>query len=87
MDDDLLALIREFEPLCEAELTRIGISEEDQRWIHAGIGGSAPSRDQYQAWLDRLRALPTDMGPEAYCAWLGFDYQQRKRMLMSRGAI
>jgi hypothetical protein len=72
------ALLRHFEPLCEAELDRLGISREDQNWIHAGSGVS-PTKEGYEGWLTELRALPTGMGVAAYCAYLGFDYVEMKR--------
>ena len=33
---DELALLHRYQPLLEAELRRIGVSEADERWMHAG---------------------------------------------------
>ena len=76
---DERALLQHYEPLCEAELDRLGISPEDQNWIHAGSGGTSPTKEGYEGWLTKLRALPTGMGAAAYCAYLGFDYVEMKR--------
>ena len=74
------AIVMHNEPLVAAELRRIGVSDEDQLWIHAG-SDKRPTAALYQEWIDELRALPTDLGVEAYCAWLGFDYESMKREL------
>ena len=75
------AMIIHYELLVAAELRRIGVSEENQLWIHAG-SDKRPTAALYQAWIDDLRKLPTSYGVEAYCAWLGFDYHSRKRELL-----
>jgi hypothetical protein len=62
-------LLERYMPLISAELRRIGVSAEDERWIHAGTNLAAG------------RALPTNMGVRAYCNWLGFDYDDAKRKL------
>jgi len=74
------AIVMHNEPIVAAELRRIGVSAEDQLWIHAG-SDKRPTAALYQEWLERLRALPTDLGVEAYCASLGFDYESMKREL------
>jgi len=74
------AIVMHNEPIVAAELRRIGVSDEDQLWIHAG-SDKRPTAALYQEWIDELRALPTDLGVEAYCAWLGFNYESMKREL------
>lgn len=73
-------LLEAFIPEWEAELRRIGVSEADARWIHAG-SDRAPTEELLAANLAALRALPTGMGVVAYCAWLGFDHDEAKREL------
>jgi hypothetical protein len=75
---DELALLAEFEPLFVAEWDRLGISRDDQRWIHAGFD-ECPPRERLAVGLARLRELATGMGPVAYCEHLGFDYAAMKR--------
>ena len=74
------ALLAEFMPLVEAELDRIGVSRDDQGWIHAGTN-ERPTRVRAEAWLAHLRGLPSGMGVVAYCAHLGFDYADWKQKL------
>ena len=74
------AIVMHNEPMVAAELRRIGVSEEDQLWIHAG-SDKRPTATLYQEWLGQLRALPSNLGVESYCAWLGFDYESMKREL------
>ena len=66
--------------LCNAELERIGLTPEDRAWIHAGWD-HAPTRATYEKWLADLHRLPTGMGAPAYCAYLGFDYEQIRRQI------
>jgi len=80
---DELALIHKYEPLVAAELRRIGVSEQDQSWIHAG-SSVRPTEALYEEWLTRLRALPSEFGVEAYCETLGFDYDETKKRIFSR---
>jgi hypothetical protein len=74
------ALLAELYPLIQAELRRIGVSEADELWIHAG-GAGAITKDRIDANLKALRALPTGMGVVGYCRHLGFDYHETKRAL------
>ena len=76
-----LALLERYFPLIEAELRRVGVSEEDQGWIHAG-SDQRPTEDLLEGELRRLQSLPTAWGVRAYCQWLGFDYDQAKRELL-----
>ena len=78
MDDEELQLLRRYWHLWDAELDRLGLSREDQAWIHAGTDLRL-TEELAEAWLAELRSLPTAMGPVAYCAHLGFDYAQAKR--------
>ena len=77
---DELALLDYYIPLIDAELRRIGVSEEDQRWIHAG-SDRRPTSELLEHELLALRALPTGWGVQAYCRWLGFDYESARREL------
>ena len=84
-------LMEEYEPLREAELTRLGISPGDQDWLFAGWGepSPGPNRAGYEADLARLRALPTGMGVEGFCSQvLGLDYWATRREIFGddRGA-
>ena len=74
------ALFAEFMPLVEAELDRLGVSRQDQRWIHAGTT-ERPTRARAEAWLADLRALPSGLGVVSYCKYLGFDYAEWKQKL------
>ena len=79
------ALFERYEPLIQAELRRIGVSEADEQWIHAGSGGHLElNADMFEAHLTDLRALPTSLGVVGYCAYLGFDYENTKRELVER---
>ena len=73
-------LLEQYEPLIRAELRRIGVSESDERWIHAGSDQSLTAAG-LGAELVALRALPTGLGVEAYCSYLGIDYDPAKRDL------
>jgi hypothetical protein len=75
-----LALLERYVPLIDTELRRVGVSEADQDWIHAGSDRPL-TEDMFIAHLDELRALPTGFGVVAYCALLGFDYATAKRNL------
>lgn len=82
-----LSLLERYVPLIDAELRRIGVSEADQDWIHAGSDRPV-TEGMFTAHLDILRALPTGFGVVAYCAHLGFDYETTKRDILGsdRGA-
>ena len=73
-----LALLERYVPQIDAELRRVGVSEADQDWIHAGTDRPL-TEEMFTAHLDMLRALPTGFGVVAYCARLGFDYETAKR--------
>jgi hypothetical protein len=75
---DELALLKRYFPLIDAELRRIGVSEADQDWIHAGAD-QRPTEKGLVAHLETLRGLPTGFGVVAYCAHLGLDYETTKR--------
>ena len=78
--EDDVKLFERYMPLISAELRRIGVRAEDERWIHAG-SSQPPTEQLAQANLAAVRALPTGMGVRAYCRWLGFDYDEAKRQL------
>jgi hypothetical protein len=77
-----IGLLQRYMPLISAELRRIGVSAEDERWIHAGTT-QRPTEELAKANLAAVRALPSGMGVRAYCKWLGFDYDEAKRELAS----
>ena len=74
------ALLERYQPLVSIELRRIGVSEADEAWIHAGSDGPI-TESRFVEHLAELRALPTDFGVVAYCARLGLDYEASKRAL------
>jgi hypothetical protein len=76
------ALLERFYPLIEAELRRIGVGADDERWIHAGSDQS-PTEAMLSDYLAMLRSIPTGAGVVAYCARLGFDYETAKRAITS----
>jgi len=75
---DELALLKRYGPLIDAELRRIGVSEAEQQWIHAG-SDRRPTEDMFAAHLAMLQMLPSGFGVVAYCTFLGFDYESTKR--------
>ena len=77
---DELALLERYVPQLDAELRRIGVSEADQNWIHAGTDRPV-TEEMFTAPLDMLRALPTGFGVVGYCAPVGFDYETAKRAI------
>jgi hypothetical protein len=77
-----LEILERYMPLISAELRRIGVSVEDEAWIHAGTK-QRPTEALAKANLAAVRALPTGIGVRAYCRWLGFDYDEKKRALAS----
>ena len=88
LTDDERRLLEEFEPQCEAELTRLGLSSEEREWIFAGTGSDTrPTRAAYEAMLAAFRALPDGMGVEKFCAEVfGFDYFQSRRSVLESDA-
>ena len=54
------AALERYMALIQAELRRIGVSEEDERWIHAGSGGpwDLPLDQLFERELAALRQLP-----------------------------
>ena len=81
--DDQAALIAEYLPLVEAELQRIGFTEDDLRYL--GSGGEF-TRSGLEAHLVELRAIPTGIGAVAYYARQGVDFAAIKREADQRAA-
>ena len=70
------ALAAEYLPLVNAELTRIGFTEDDLR--HLGSGGEF-AREDLEAHLAELRRIPSNIGADAYFARYGVDFAAIKR--------
>ena len=70
--DDLLA---RYLPFVDAELVRIGFTEDDFRYL--GSGGEL-TREALDAHLAELRAIPTGVGANAYFARYGVDFARLK---------
>lgn len=74
--DDQTALIAHYLPLVDAELQRIGFTEDDFRYL--GSGGEF-TRTGLEAHLTELREVPSGIGAIAYYARLGVDFAAIKR--------
>lgn len=68
--DDRSALITEYLLLVNAELQRIGFTEDDFRYL--GSGGEL-TRDALETQLAVLRKIPSGIGAQAYFARFGVD--------------
>ena len=69
--DEQAALIAHYLPLVNAELQRIGFTEDDFRYL--GSGGEF-TRAGLQAHLAELREIPSGIGAIAYYARYGVDF-------------
>ena len=76
MMEDQAALIAHYLPLVNAELRRIGFTEDDFR--HLGSGGNF-TRAGLETDLAQLRATPSGIGANAYYARYGVDFAALKR--------
>ena len=74
--EDQAALIAHYLPLLNAELRRIGFTDDDLR--HLGSGGNF-TRAGMEAHLAELRAIPSGIGANAYYAQYGVDFATLKR--------
>jgi hypothetical protein len=73
---DQAALIAHYLPLVNAELRRIGFTEDDLR--HLGSGGNF-TRAGLETHLAALRAIPSGIGANAYYSQYGMDFATLKR--------
>ena len=73
---DKEALSAEYLPRVNAELRRIGFTDED--FAYLGSGGEL-TRDALEAQLADLRSIPSHIGAIAYFARLGVDLAALKR--------
>ena len=79
MADSAWYLLQHYMPLIYAEYERIGIVEEMDRYF-TGSGGDPVTRDRCEAELRGLRAIPSGIGFDAYCARVGMDANEIRRM-------
>ena len=70
------ALVAHYLPLVNAELLRIGFTEDDFRYL--GSGGEL-TRERFEAHLVELRSIPSGIGANAFFARLGVDFAAIKR--------
>ena len=70
--DEQAALIAHYLPLVNAELQRIGFTEDDFGYL--GSGGEL-TRTGLEAHLTELREIPSGIGAIAYYARYGVDIQ------------
>ena len=76
---DQHALLNEYWPLIIAELTRIGFTDEDVRWV-SGWSGTT-SHEALEGYLTELRGVPSGIGTDAFFARQGIDYPAVRREL------
>lgn len=74
--EDQRALITQYLPLVNAELQRIGFTDDDFRYL--GSGGEF-TRASLEAHLAELRKIPSGIGAIAYYARSGVDFAAIKR--------
>ena len=70
------ALVAQYMPLVNAELTRIGFTDDDFRYL--GSGGTF-TRHGLEAQLVELRNIPSAIGANAFFARYGVDFTAVKR--------
>jgi outer membrane protease len=79
--DDQGVLIMHYLPLVNAELQRIGFTEDDFSYL--GSGGEF-TRTGLEAHLAELRDIPSGIGAIAYYARYGVDFAAIKRQVDER---
>ena len=79
--DNQAALIAHYLPLVNAELQRIGFTEDDFGYL--GSGGEV-TRVAMEAHLAELREIPSGIGAIAYYARIGVDFAAIKREVDDR---
>ena len=72
MPESELTLLRRYMPLMIAEYERIGMAAEMERYF-TGSGDSPITQANCEKWLRDLRAIPSGIGFDAYCARVGMD--------------
>ena len=70
-----LALLKRYMPLMIAEYERIGMAAEMERYF-TGSGDTPITEANCEKWLSDLRAIPSGIGFEAYCALVGMDAKE-----------
>lgn len=81
---DTQRLLAEYLPLVDAELVRIGFTEDDFRYF--GSGGER-SREELEAYLAGLRLIPAGIGANAYFARYGIDFAALQRDAARWGSL
>ena len=81
--DEQPALIAHYLPLVDAELQRIGFTEDD--FLYLGSGGKF-TRAALEAHLAELREIPSGIGATAYYARVGVDFAAIKREVDERAS-
>ena len=81
--DEQAALIAHYLPLVNAELKRIGFTEDDFRYL--GSGGEF-TRAGLEAHLAELREISSGIGAVAYYARHGVDFAAIKREAEERAS-
>ena len=76
MTDEEKALLAQYLPLVNAELLRIGFTEDDFRYL--GSGGEL-TREGLEGQIVELRNIPSGIGPNAFFARYGVDFAAVKR--------
>ena len=74
-EDD--GLVAQYLPMVNAELLRIGFTEDDFRYL--GSGGGKLTRQRFEDSLAELRTIPSGIGANAYFARYGVDFAAIKR--------
>ena len=75
--DQQLELLQRYWPLMQAEYERIGALEEYNRYF-TGSGGEFTEAD-CESWLATLKAIPSGVGFDGYCAHMGLDADDIRR--------
>jgi hypothetical protein len=81
--DDQTTLIAHYLPLVNAELQRIGFSEDDFRYL---ASGGELTRAGLEAHLAELREIASGIGANAYYARYGLDFAAMKREAEERAS-
>ena len=82
MTPEELELVERYMPLINAELRRIGFTDDDFRML--GSGGGHITRDALEGWLADLKKIPPNIGAIAYYARFGVGFAAVKRDVEER---
>jgi hypothetical protein len=77
VSDAKLELLQRFFPLMVVEYERIGIADEMLKYF-SGSGGEFTEAD-CERWLTELKAIPSGLGFDDYCALVGMDAAEIRR--------